>query len=255
MRSRIMLRPGATLLALAALALGCAERSSEPDGVIAQAIDPDAALVIRQIYAAGAEPGAPFSHDFIEIFNRRSAPVSLVGLSLQYASARGGGHFGATAALITELPDVVLAPGRSFLVQEAGGSAGAPLAAPDWIDDTPIAMSATAGKVALVRHATALGCNGGSVPCSPEATASIVDLVGYGNADHAETAPAAAPANTAGILRALDGCADTDDNAADFRVTAAAPRDSASGGTRCNGASGERVSSFAAATHPSRQRR
>jgi predicted extracellular nuclease len=237
MRSRTALRLGASLFGLVAMAVGCSDGATRI-GLIRQEIDADAALVIRQVYGGGSNSGAPLSHDFIELFNRSSVPVSLAGLSLQYASATGTGNFGATATQLTPLPDVTLAPGQSFLVQQAGGSAGAPLPAPDFVDDTPIALSATAGKVALVRQTTTLGCNGGSAPCSSEAEARILDLVGYGSANYAEGSAAPAASNATAILRALDGCADTNDNAADFTAAAPAPRNSASGAIVCDGAAG-----------------
>ena len=69
-------------------------------------------LVISQVYGGGGGTGAPLQNDFIEIFNRGTAPVSLAGRSLQYASATGTGNFGGTATQITVLPDVTLAPGQ-----------------------------------------------------------------------------------------------------------------------------------------------
>jgi hypothetical protein len=122
--------------------------------VRAQTVNPP--VVISQVYGGGGNSGAPLTHDFVEIFNRSSGPVSLAGWSLQYASATGTGNFGANSGQLTELPSVVLGPGQYFLVQEAGGSTGLPLS-PDHVDSTPINMSGTAGKVALVNIATTLG--------------------------------------------------------------------------------------------------
>src|SRR5918996_4877755 len=104
-----------------------------------EAVSPD--LVISQIYGAGGNSGAPLNADYIELYNRGTAPVSLGGVSLQYASATGTGNFGASATQLTELPAVTLNPGQYFLVQEAGGANGAPLPTPDLIDPTPIAMA------------------------------------------------------------------------------------------------------------------
>src|SRR5688572_10160957 len=91
MRSRTALRLGASLFGLLAITLGCSDGATRT-GVIRQEIDADAALVIRQVYGGGSNSGAPLSHDFIELFNRSGAPVSLAGLSLQYASASGTGN-------------------------------------------------------------------------------------------------------------------------------------------------------------------
>ena len=181
-------------------------------------------LVISQVYGGGGNTGAQYTNDFVEIFNRGNSPVSLSGWSLQYASATGTGALGANAGQLTELPDVTVAPGQYFLVQEgAGAGNGSPLPAADVVDPTPIAMAAGAGKVALVTGTASLGCNGGSTPCGAAEVARIVNLVGYGNANFFEGA-AAAPTltNTTAAIRNADGCAETDDNGADF--TAAARR-------------------------------
>jgi predicted extracellular nuclease len=176
-------------------------------------------LVISQVYGGGGNASAPFTHDFIEIYNGGAMPISLAGLSLQYASATGTGNFGSSATVRTELPAINVAPGGYFLVQEASQAAvGSPLPAPDHIDsDGPIQMSGTAGKVALVTGIDSLGCNGGSNPCSADALARIIDLVGYGSANFSETAAAPAPSNTTAIIR-IDGNVDTDNNRDDFAV-------------------------------------
>jgi uncharacterized protein len=186
-------------------------------------------VVISQVYGGGGNTGATYTHDFIELFNRGTSPVSLAGWSLQYASATGTGNFGANSGQLTELPDVTLAPGQYFLVQEAQGSGGTtPLPTPDLIDPSPIAMAATAGKVALVNSTTSLGCNGGSTPCSEAQLALIIDLVGWGNANFYETEAAPATTNTTAILRNSGGCMESDNNATDFLVGAPMPRNSAS---------------------------
>src|SRR5690606_39063040 len=108
----------------------------------------------------------------------------------------GTGNFGANPGQLAELPDVSLAPGGYFLVQMAGGTTGAPLPTPDFVDPTPINMAAGAGKVALVTGTATLGCNGGpGQPCAPAALARIIDLVGYGNANFFEGASAAPTAS------------------------------------------------------------
>jgi uncharacterized protein len=183
-------------------------------------------LVISQVYGGGGNAGAPYTHDFIEIFNLGEATVSLDGLSLQYASATGTGNFGATATQLTELAGSVPAGGY-FLVQQAGGATGVPLPTPDLVDPTPINMAAGAGKVALVDGTASLGCNGGSTPCDEAQLARIIDLVGYGTANFFEGS-AAAPTltNTTSAHRADGGCTDTDENGADFSASSPAPRNS-----------------------------
>jgi predicted extracellular nuclease len=197
---------------------------------------PSAGIVISQIYGGGGNSGAPLTHDFIELFNRGNVPVALTGWSLQYTSATGTGHFGASPTQITELPAVTLNPGQYFLVQQAGGANGNPLPAADFIDATPIAMAATGGKVALASTTTPLGCNGGSTPCPAAALATIIDLVGYGAADFFEGA-AVAPtlSNTTAAFRNDSGCTETDDNSADFSSATPSPRTTNSPLHPCSG--------------------
>ncbi|HEX2996441.1 MAG TPA: lamin tail domain-containing protein, partial [Anaerolineales bacterium] len=193
----------------------------------ARAISPD--IVISQVYGGGGNSGAPYTHDFIELFNRGTSTVSLNGWSVQYASATGTGNFGASSTQLTELPNTSLAPGQYLLIQEASGAVGSPLPTPDATDATPINLSGTNGKVALVSTTASLGCNGGSNPCSASQLAMIVDLVGYGNANFFEGSGAAPVlSNSTSAFRAGNGCVDTDNNASDFSAGTPAARNTAS---------------------------
>jgi predicted extracellular nuclease len=193
---------------------------------VAQALSTN--VVISQVYGGGGNSGAPYTNDYVELFNLGTADVSLDGWSVQYTSATGTGSFGSASNLITPLSGT-LAPGGYLLVQEASNAAvGSPLPTPDVTDGTPINMSASGGKLALVNTATGLGCNGSSTPCSPEQLALIVDLVGWGSANFYETAAAPGTSNTTAIFRNGNGCVETDNNAADFTAGAPAPRNSAS---------------------------
>jgi uncharacterized protein len=186
------------------------------------AASPD--LVISQVYGGGGNSGAPYTHDFVELFNRGSAPVSLAGMSIQYASATGTGNFGSNPIVVLS---GLLAPGQYYLVQLAGGANGISLPAPDAIGT--VNMSGASGKVALINSTSGLACNGGSTACSPDQLAQIIDLVGYGGANFFEgTGAAPTLTNTTAALRANNGCIDTDDNASDFSADAPAPRNTAS---------------------------
>jgi predicted extracellular nuclease len=181
-------------------------------------------VVISQVYGGGGNSGAPLTNDFIELHNLTDAAVSVDGWSVQYASAGGTGFFGAN---ITELSGTIAAHGY-LLVQEAGGTNGSPLPTPDVTDATPIAMALGAGKVALVNTVTPLQCNGSvGQPCSAAMLATIVDLVGYGNANFFEGAGAAPTlTNTTAAIRANSGDTDTDNNNFDFVSGAPSPRNS-----------------------------
>jgi predicted extracellular nuclease len=228
------------------LALAGAAGALPPNG-------PSPGVVVSQVYGGGGNTGAPYTNDFVELFNRGTAAVDVTGWSVQYTSAAGTGNLGSATNLLTPLSGTI-APGHYLLVQEAASTNGSPLPTPDVTDSTPINMSATAGKIALVSDSTGLGCNGGSTPCSDAQKARVVDLVGYGTGSSGANffeGSAAAPtiSNTTADFRAASGCTDTDDNAADFAAAAPAPRNSATAAVSC-GALGPTPPSVAGAASP-----
>ena len=177
-------------------------------------------VVISQVYGGGGNAGSTFKNDFIELFNSSSSSVSLTGWSVQYASAAG------TTWQVTQLSGS-LAAGQYYLVQESQGAGGTTnLPTPNATGT--IAMSATAGKVALVNSTTALtgGCPTGG---------AIGDFIGYGTGTSGASCfegTAAAPTltNTTADLRGNNGATDTDNNSADFSSGTPNPRNSAVGG-------------------------
>ena len=178
-------------------------------------------LVISQVYGGGGNSGSIYKNDFIELFNSSTVAINLSGYSVQYAGATG------TTWQTTPLTGT-LAPGRYYLIQQAIGVGGTTaLPTPDATGT--IAMSASAGKIALVSSTTALS---GATPTS----ASIVDLIGFGTANFYEgSAPASALSNTLADFRAANGCTDTNSNSVDFTAAAAGPRNSASTAVVCSG--------------------
>jgi len=186
-------------------------------------------IVISQFFGGGGSTGAPYTHDFVELFNRGSAPVSLNGWSVQYASA-GGSNW-----IVTNLTNATLAPGQYYLIQFASnGAIGSPLPTPDLI--APVAMegfipnlSGSTGKIALVNTTTKLP----TATCP--SSASIVDLVGYGDAALCfEGAKTPNLSITTAGRRNNNGCTDTDNNSLDFIILAPGPRNSASATNACN---------------------
>jgi uncharacterized repeat protein (TIGR01451 family) len=182
-------------------------------------------VVVSQLYGGGGNTGAIFKNDFIEVFNRGTTTVNLAGWSVQYSSATGSTW---SVTPLCSTATCLLLPGQYFLVEEDQGSGGsADLPTPDATGT--IAMTAGAGKVAVVSSTTALS---GTCPSSP----SILDLVGYGAAATCfEGSPAPAPGNTVANVRKGGGCADTANNAADFFTHAASPRISAYPMNSCSG--------------------
>ena len=170
-------------------------------------------VVISQVYGGGGNTGATYTHDFIELFNRGTNSVNLSGWSVQYASSTG------TTWQKTDLTNITLAPGQYYLIQQAQGAGGTTaLPTPD-VTGT-IAMSGTAGKVALVNVNTLITA-GTSCPTGP----TVVDFVGFGTtANCFEGAGATpAPSNTNAVIRALNGCTDNNNNAADFVAATPTP--------------------------------
>jgi predicted extracellular nuclease len=176
-------------------------------------------IVISQVYGGGGNSGATLTHDYIELFNRGISTVDVTGWSVQYASSAG------TTWQVTTLSGTIQ-PGQYYLVRQAQGAGGTvPLPAPDAAGT--IAMSATAGKVALVGSSSALS---GSCP------AGIVDFVGFGGANCFEGgSPTPALSNTTAAVRAGGGCTETDQNGSDFTVTAPTPRNSSAPLNTCDG--------------------
>ena len=196
--------PLATLAVAAASALVLATAHAQSSG---------ASVVISQVYGGGGNTGATLRNDFIELFNRGNAPVSISGWSVQYASASG-------SSWDRTILSGTIQPGQYYLIQEAEGSGGSSsLPSPDAAGS--INLSATSGKVALVSNSNVLS---GATPSG----AHIVDSVGYGTANAAEGSPTGELSNTTAALRRSGGCTDTNNNRADFTIGSPTPRNSKS---------------------------
>jgi len=196
---------GVSLLTLC-LAIGALPLNA----ISALAVSPD--VVISQVYGGGGNSGATLKNDFIELYNRGATQIDVTGWSVQYASAAG------TAWLVTQLSGSIGA-GKYYLVKEAAG-AGGTVELPFANATGNIAMSATSGKVALVRGNTAL-VSGSGCPFA----ANVADFLGYGTtANCAEGTRTNSLSNTTAALRNGAGAIDTDDNGADFTVATPNPR-------------------------------
>lgn len=201
----------------------------------AQSTEP--AVVISQVYGGGGNSGATYTHDFIELFNRSETPVSLMGWSVQYASATGAAW--QKTALTGTIP-----PGGYYLIQQAQGSGGTlALPVPDAVGAIP--MSSSKGKVALLRSDDLLSrgtvCPDGAI---------LIDLVGFGSTScFAGAAPAPALDNQMAGLRAGGGCGYSGDNGADFSAERPSPRNSTTPPAMCSGSAAIRP---AAVNTPSR---
>jgi predicted extracellular nuclease len=168
-------------------------------------------VIITEVYGGGGNSGAPYTHDFVELTNNSDEPVAVDGWSIQYASAAG------TSWTNKILLTGTIAPGGVYLAQGApGAGSGVPLPPPDATGN--VSISASSGKVALVTSTTSLTCATGCAT-APD----VLDFVGYGAANDAETAPAPGTSNTTSATR-KDPTKDLDNNAAEFEAVAPSPK-------------------------------
>ena len=161
-------------------------------------------VVINEVYGGGGNSGSVYSHDFIELYNPTGEDIDLAGWALDQRSAadnRGTLH------TITE---GVIPAGGHFLVRGAAGNSGTgDLPTPDSVGT--FNFSGTNAIAELL-----------------DASATAVDLVGWGSATRYETSPAQSTTNATSTSRVVDG-ADTDDNGSDFARATPSPVNS--GGT------------------------
>lgn len=195
----------------------------------AAATDPVAAdhVVISQVYGGGGNNGAPYTNDFIELYNPTDQEVSIDGWSVQYASATGA--FSNQTNLAGSIP-----AGGYYLIQGSGGANGESLPTADAIGN--LSLSGSKGKVALVSSQSALG----AVDTESVQSPPIVDFVAYGSAKPYEgTGAAPLLSNTTAAVRYVSETdyrgQDTNDNRADFKEEAPDPRNASYGAdeTQC----------------------
>jgi DNA/RNA endonuclease G (NUC1) len=198
-----------------------------PSGAMMSGALSGPAVVISQVYGGGGNSGATYTHDFIELFNRGTEPVSVDGWSVQYASSTG------TSWQVTSLSGTIQ-PGRYYLIRQAAGAGGTtPLPTPE--ASGSIAMAAGAGKVLLASQTTVV-----SATACPTGTA-VIDRVGYGGTNCATDWTSNAPTltNTTAAIRNENGCAWTGSPAVDFSSGAPTPRNGASPAVSCGGEAAE----------------
>ena len=204
----------AGLIVLAACLIVTFDRSSAQKS---EAL-PSPNLVISQ-FQAGAVANA--NDEFVEIHNIGSSPVDLNGYRVVYRSANGTNDVGPFGVWTTS---TILQPGQFYLVASTGYSGAAPA---DITYDPSVclcSMSATAGGLAIRQ-----GDNN---------TGTIIDAVGWGGATNIffEGTRTTAPPNSTSQWRALAGCQDTDNNAADFsNQNPSAPRNRNTAFNSCTG--------------------
>ena len=166
-------------------------------------------VVISQFQVAGGGT-KPANDEFVELHNVSTSSVDLDGMRLVYRSAAG------TTDRVLQIwsASTVVPAGGYYLLGNITGYDGP---APDATFGTLVngELAAAGGGLALRLGAANSG--------------TIIDSVGYGSATNAfvETSVTAAPDADSARARGESGCADTDDNAADFAELApSSPRNS-----------------------------
>src|SRR5829696_349246 len=48
-----------------------------------------AQVVINEVYGGGGNANAPYTNDFVELYNKSASPVTMTAWSIQYTSANG----------------------------------------------------------------------------------------------------------------------------------------------------------------------
>ena len=189
---------------------GVACRANGRDGIVAVTYDssahavftctalPDAAAVRVNEFSTGTAASA--TDEFVELYNAAPSPLDLGGYKLVYRSGAGTSD----VALAT-VPDGTTLAAGAFYLFGGSGYAGAKKADQSF----SAGLAGTAGGIGL-----------------RDPTGKLADSAGYGTATNifVETRPAPAPPATAAPgssdVRLPDGT-DTNDNGADFTVTAA----------------------------------
>ena len=212
-----------------------------------QDITASTSLVLSQVSGGNGF----YADDWVELKNISNSPQSLNGLSLYYGSATG--NFGAGSFA---LPNVSIAPGQYFLVRlpQSGTSGTALPITPDATAATgAISMSGTSGKIGLVvtSQLSTNTCGATATPCSTTQLGAFVDWVAYGAAGNGVAGNGeggtsvnngVAITSTQGAVRKNGGCADTDNNNADFDVvTAPTPRNTSTGIAPCGSGDGSMI--------------
>ncbi|MGZ4384002.1 MAG: lamin tail domain-containing protein [Gaiellaceae bacterium] len=149
------------------------------------------ALLVNEVMTGATGAAA---NEFVEIVNASSSQADIGGWKLVYRSASG-----TSDTVLATIPAGTILPAGGFYLFGGSGYSGS--------------------VAADQSFATGLAATGGAVGLR-DASANLVDSVGYGTAANALVEGAPAPAPAAGSSIARHSSTDTNDNAADFAVAA-----------------------------------
>ena len=211
-------------------------------------------IVISQVYSNGGNVGSTYQNNYLELLNRTDNPIDFDGWRIYATSAAG--TFDQAISFVSSR-QIFIGAHQYLLIRFGPDSVnGAPLPSPDLAGPTtapspppgfppiPLFNLSPSGKVFITMpNVDAFGS------ACPLPNPQIVDFVGYGaTATCFEgSGPTGTTSNTTAALRKAAGCTDTDNNAADFDVSAPTPRNSSSPQNFC-GAPPPAVIQFSQAT-------
>ncbi|MDR6971553.1 ExeM/NucH family extracellular endonuclease [Leifsonia shinshuensis] len=169
-------------------------------------------VVINEAYLSGGSAGAAYTNKFVELYNPGASAVSLSGWSLQYRPATGT----SASTGVVPLTGSIAAKGYYLVGGGSNGANGQALPTPDAAGNA-LNPSGTTGTLILAKSASALTLPTGSVTSDP----NVADLLGYGTSNTFEKAKATAPSGNTDVKSLVrTNAADTDDNSADFTLSA-----------------------------------
>lgn len=159
-------------------------------------------LIIYEVYGGGGNSGAPYSNDYVVLYNASNSPIDLSNYSLQYASSTG------TSYSVLNLSGSINS--LSYYLIQLGSnntSVGSPLPVTANAFSSTMNLSSTAGKIALVNSQTKI---------NNSTDKSVVDFVGYGSANEFEGQPTGTLSNTTSARRRT--FIDSNNNYEDFYI-------------------------------------
>lgn len=181
------------------------------------------AVRISQIYSAGAgdsQIGSPYKADYVEVFNSSASPVDVGGWILAFDGGSTTSSYGCAGCNKVIPVLTTIAPCGYLLIQMSSpGLYGEVLPGPDVVLSSGRELDITGG-LALV--------NGGSPSGICVSGPTLEDLVKWGPGNCYLGAPTTPSGYFQASLRRNGGMMDTSNNANDFEVGPATPRNSSS---------------------------
>lgn len=167
-------------------------------------------VMIYAVYGGGGNSGAPYTNDFIILYNGSNQDVDLTDWSLQYGSAKATGNLSGGDSNLKKLSGIIKAYGFYTIIAAKGNNIVSDLPFQSTADEiSALAIGATNFKIYLSTTTTSINADNFN-------STSCVDMVGAGTATNVEGTAAPGPNATSYIKR--KALLDTDNNANDFEL-------------------------------------